>query len=119
MSLKRRLEYSYKQIIRFIETASLPKWLDGGGMRVFLVVLLLSGGVGYVLEVSNLATTGYQLRDLEKRVEVLRAETQKIEVEIASESALSSIERRLPETKMTPAGKIIHLTPIENVTAKR
>lgn len=119
MSIKRRLEYNYQQIIRFIATVSLPKWLDGGGIRVVLIGLFMLGGVGYMVETGGLATAGYQLRDLEKQVEVLQAETQKIEVDIASLSALSSIESRLPETKMTEAAKIIYLAPVESITAKR
>lgn len=119
MSMRRRIENQYRQIARFFAGFSLPSWLTGTGARVTLVALFVILVGCYFYKISAMATVGYQIRDLEKTVADLEIANQKLEVEIARWSAMSSIEKRLADSHMVSVSDIKYIEGAYTSVAKK
>lgn len=83
-----------------------------------LVALLVLVGGAYIVKTNELSTTGYQIHDLENKVAVLKDDTSKLEVQIASLQSMPAINRRLGELKMVAPVSVSYLKT-EAVVARR
>ncbi|PIT88281.1 MAG: hypothetical protein COU29_03375 [Candidatus Magasanikbacteria bacterium CG10_big_fil_rev_8_21_14_0_10_36_32] len=104
MSLRRKIKYQFEYYHRFLLSVGSclrpPAWLVGRGMRVICLFLLTVVSVAYIGAISRAAGSGYQMKSLQKRVDNLQMEIQKIDVDIAGQNSMSSLEKRLQETDM-------------------
>lgn len=118
MSLKRQIQFKYKNFIASLRSFSLPKWMFSKSTRIILSLLVVIFGVAYVLNTSSSATSGFAMHKLEKEVEALQIEVQKLQVEVASNSSIGNIEFRLTKLNMVPAGNIKYLSVKNTAVAK-
>ncbi len=119
MSIKRRFENQYRNCLNVISNLTLPNWMCGSSFRVGLLLFIVLFGAGYLTRISALATSGYQLHDLENKISELNANIQKNQVRIAAYSSISSIESRLRGTNMVAVADIDHLSLGDALVAKR
>ena len=118
MSLKRQIQYKYKNFISSARSVSLPKWVTSKSTRVILSLIIVFFGVAYVLNTTASATGGFEMNKLEKQVEALEAEVQKLQVEIASNSSIGEIQARLTKLNMVEASGIKYL-PVKNTAVAK
>lgn len=119
MSVSARLRYQYLSFTQFIFNFELPAFLTGTLARVTILSVIVVMVIGYVVQVSNLTTGGFQIADLEKQVDSLSDETQKINAEVATYQSIHSVEKRLEGISMVPAGQIHYVKTADAAMAKR
>ena len=119
MSLKRRLENQYQQFAFAIKTIALPAWFNHSLVKFGLVGATILFGVLYLLQTGITATGGYQIHDLEKQVDALSTDIQKVEIAVAEESAMPNIQKRLSSVNIVPVEQIKFVSPIGGAVALR
>ena len=87
----------------------MPGWLLGRRFRYVLVLANLVLVVVFVLQIAAASGTGYELKKLEKNIEEISTEQQKIEAEIAAVNSLSSLKSRIGSLSMVAAPRLKHL----------
>ena len=118
MSIKRQIQFKYKNLLRSLQTIRAPRWLTSRATRLVLVSIIFLFGIGYIANMTSSATSGYQMHELEKQTQSLQTEVQKLQVEIADNSSMSSISARLARLNMVEAKGIKYLTTKNTAVAK-
>ena len=119
MSLKRKLQYQYKYLLQSMYSWNLPSWLTCRLTRVFLIAVVVFFGAGYIMKTASTASTGYQINELEKTVTTLKEDIKKIEVDIADDSSLASVQVRLEKMKMVTVNKLSFYDYNNSIVAKK
>lgn len=111
MSYQRRFQHLFATINLFLHDGiAVPRWARGIGIRLTLVLALIGVSLGYVLQISQTAVSGYEIHSLEKEVASLDRDNQKLTVDVARYSSLSSITERIPDTKMVQVSNVNYLS---------
>ena len=118
MSLKRQIQHKYQNFKFSIRTIAVPAWVTSRAMRVGLFFTIFLFGTAYILNITASATSGYQVRELEKNTQSLEMEVRKLEVEIADNSSITSIASRLEKLNMTEATSVKHVAMKSSIVAK-
>ena len=119
MSIKRQLQYQYRHFTQAIYTWQLPRWLICPATRLLLLLVMVVFGSAYIVKTAGSAASGYKIYDLENQASALESDIKKLEVEIADNSSLFSIQKRLPNVNMVTVGKVTYFDANEKVVAKR
>ena len=119
MSLKRRLENQYHNFSSALHTVSLPDWVYKISTKIGLGVFLVVFGVLYLLQTSATAAGSYEIHNLEKQVDVMSADIQKVEIAIAEESAMPNLEKRLTALNLVTAKDVVIVAPAAGTMALR
>jgi hypothetical protein len=77
-------------------------WKKANILICFLIAVF---GVGYLIQVNSLATKGYQIKDLEKKVAQLNQEKSDLQLEALSLQSVGSVNAKLEEMNMVALGK--------------
>lgn len=109
MPIKKHLAHQSRYIVQALHSFSLPEWTYSRPFRLSLVGLLSMCSILYVMALSQASVSGYQIRSLEKSIEQLSREQQKLEVAVMERSSLVAISKRMNSLTMVPAEKIIRL----------
>lgn len=114
MPIKKHLAHQTRYLLQAADVFSLPEWAHS---KIFRVVLC--GAVSilcfvYVVQMSRVSVSGYQIRTLEKNIERLTREQQKLEVSVIEKNSISAINKRVDSLIMVPAKNVIKLdkTPV-------
>ena len=123
MTLKRKVKYQLDYYLRLVRNvwrvSAVPAWLTCRAARGAYLVALAIISVAYICQVNAAAESGYQMRDLQNKVDSLREEIQKLDVEVASVNALPSLEKNLLSTNMVKADNIFYLSAANLAVAKK
>jgi len=76
---------------------------------IILGVLIFSCGLLYLWQINFLATTGYQLKDLETKQSVLKDENKRLLVKITELRSTSRLEAKIAELKMVSVARVEYL----------
>ncbi len=76
---------------------------------MMLAAVLLSLGVVYLWQVNAVAAIGYEMRDLEARVQTLQKENKKLELAVTEKQSTAHVMKRLEELAMVPAGVVSYV----------
>jgi len=60
--------------------------------RLFLLIMLFVLGAAYIWQVNSVATRGYYLKELERKVEILEERNARLEVEATQLKSLTRVE---------------------------
>jgi hypothetical protein len=93
-----------------IEGFFLPKWMKGIGARLVLMMILIGVSLGYVIQLSKIAVSGYETTQLEKERDALIVENKKLDAEVAEFSSLDSIYARLEGAGMESVRAVKYVT---------
>lgn len=111
MSYKRRFNHYLTQFHSLLNGGiALPRWTEGVGVRLVLMLALVGTSLGYVLQISRTAVSGYETHSLEKQIAALSRENKELSAKVAEYSSLSSIYERLPEVNMEKQGKVSYVS---------
>jgi len=118
MSYKKRLEAHYYNLIDSVRTISVPSWIFGRAMRVFLLCTMVLLGSAYVLKINSASASGYKAHYLGKEVDVLAKEVQKLNIQIADAGAIINLENKIGSLGMVKAESVSYVGKIEVASAK-
>lgn len=85
-------------------------------VAVFAMVIL---GVLYVAQTSAVSTRGYEISDLQKTVQNLQRDNQKLQLQIADYSSMQSIKTRLQTMNLVAVTNLQYVTPVGTAMARR
>jgi len=123
MRLVRKIRYQfddYKRIIKnFFDYSRLPEWLTGRISRCSIFVILVVCSVCYVMQIANATSSGYEMRDLQRQVNLLNEEINKINIEAVSYGSLLNLEKRIQESGMSRVSNIVYVTAPDVMFAKK
>ncbi|MFH1947239.1 MAG: hypothetical protein ABIJ23_03735 [Candidatus Magasanikbacteria bacterium] len=96
------------------------QWFFGATFRVALLTVFLVFSFMYIVQTSSLSTKGYEINDLEKQVQAMEQENQRLELQIASNRSMNSIQERLLSLNMVEAGSNVQYVSLTgNAVAMR
>ncbi|MDD3487194.1 MAG: cell division protein FtsL [Candidatus Moranbacteria bacterium] len=87
-------------------------------LNFFLVVMICAFGVAYIFEVNQVATQGYQIRDLEKQVDQLKDDNEKLQIKEAQLRSMYDIEEKAKNLNMTAPKDVSYMSLPGNVAMK-
>ncbi len=119
MSIKRQIQSKYQNLAHSLRSISVPGWLTSKAARLGLFSVILIFGMAYIINTAASATGGYQMHELEKQTALLETEVQKLQVEIADNSSMSSISSRLVKLNMTDVSNVKYFTSKNTTVAKK
>ncbi len=119
MSLRLRVRYQFRSITRFIFSFRVPSFLTGNTAKLTVSTIVFFLLVGYVMKISSLSTSGYEIANLEKKVAVLSNESVKLSAEVASYQSIASIQKRLQGVAMVPVKNINYIKVGATAVAER
>jgi cell division protein FtsL len=91
----------------------------GTSFRFVLVFVVSFVGILYVMQTSNLSAKGYELSDLNKQINTLEQENQRLDYEIANQQSMQSLEERVKKLNLVTMGNIEYATLLGNEVAVR
>lgn len=98
---------------------AIRKWMFSSACRATLLIFLAIFGVLYLLRTSAVATNGYEINNLEKQVNALQEDNQKLELEIADNRSMKSIQERLNGMGLVVTDSMEYVTLISTAVARR
>ena len=118
MSIKRQVRYKYKDFKTSVQTIALPDWCMSPLFRLSMFAIIGFFGIAYILNMTSAATTGYEMQNLQTKADTLETDVQKLQVEIAENSSIISIAKRVENLHMAESANIKHFTLKSNTVAK-
>lgn len=91
------------------------EWVN---LSFLLVVLICLLGVGYIFEVNRVATQGYEIRELEKRVQDLKDKNEKLKIREAELRSMYNIEQNSKDLDMVAPKDVSYMQLPGNVAMK-
>ncbi|USN53104.1 MAG: hypothetical protein H6760_02905 [Candidatus Nomurabacteria bacterium] len=88
-------------------------------ITVLTVTLAVIGGGAYLALINNVATTGFEIKTLENRVDELRKENRRLEVEATELQSLSAVQEASGQLGLTEVAHIEYLSPTDSAFARR
>jgi len=95
----------------------MPGWLFGSRFRFCLIGVNLLLAVVFVLQIAAASGTGYELKRLERNIQEISIEQQKIEAEMAAINSLSSLKTRIDALTMVNIPRLKHFNAPATVVA--
>jgi cell division protein FtsB len=86
---------------------------------VVLLVVLFGSLVTYLAQVNTIASKGFALRDLEKQINVLQMENEKLSVQVIELQAMGALNDKVAELNMVPVNKVVYFNGADQVVARR
>lgn len=86
----------------------LPKF-DLKTINIVIIALIVIFGIGYLVQVNGLATKGYRIKDLEKRIADLQQEKSDLELNALSLQSVVRVKEKLADLNMVGAGNSEYL----------
>ena len=119
MSIKRQISYKLRTVAAAFQSDLLPAWVFSPVVRLGLCAIIVSFGAAYVVNITASATSGYQMRLLEKQASALELDVRRLEVEIADNTSMASIAARVQKTQMTEVTDVKFLASANSAMAKK
>lgn len=106
--------------IRNLKAKVLPylkqfNWIMAVNLSLFAVILAL--GTYYLVQVNNLAITGYSIRDYENQIYELEDENHRLELVIAQKQSIYEVKDKVAELDLEPVNYLEYFRASE--VAKR
>lgn len=105
---RKKYTRNYKNIFR-IGRVSL-------GLLTLILFLLINGL--YLIQTNRIAVRGYELTELEKKVDTLKEENTKDKLEASKLKSVNLIRNEIKDGKMVPAGEINYVYPNKDFALK-
>jgi len=86
---------------------------------VILISCVLGSLLLYLSQVNNLASKGFALRDLEKQIQKLQLENEKLGVQVVELKSMNDLNVRVADLKMVPINQVAYMNNADQVVARR
>lgn len=83
------------------------RWRMLVNVGMFAVVLSLA--VYYLVQINNLAITGYSIRDYEKHIADLENDIKRLELTIAQKQSVSDLQTKLGSLQLEPLNNLVYI----------
>lgn len=90
------------------------KFISGIG-----IVFLIAGVGFYLYEVNSAAIKGFKIKDMERRVENLRAENKKLENNSAKYESITAMQEKTKKLQMVPSRLVEYVMVLSGDVAKK
>ncbi|MBI4993059.1 MAG: hypothetical protein HZC26_02905 [Candidatus Magasanikbacteria bacterium] len=97
----------------------MKRWFLSATCRFVFGSLVVVFGVMYVAQTNAISTKGYTMNDIEKQIQALEQENQKLEFEIANYRSMQSIQSRLTNLDLVASENIKYVTLTGSAVARR
>lgn len=87
--------------------------------RALLVLAVLGIGFSYLITVISISTHGYAIRDLEHKIEELKLENKKLNLEVAEMQSPARIEQWVQGSGMVSAADVQYVTSSTGIVAAK
>lgn len=84
-----------------------------------IMVFIVFFSILYVLQTSSISAKGFAMSDLEKQIQILENENQKVEFQIATHRSMKSIEERLKSMNLVVVDNAQYATLAGNALTMR
>ena len=109
----RRRSHPSAGVLRAIVHADPRRW------NVVILVFLATLTVGYLALTNGNATAGYELRVLERKVDALRQETRRLDLQALRTQSLDVLMYRVADLGYVPVARVQYLTSSTGVAVAR
>lgn len=86
-------------------------------LRILVLAILVTVGIVYVWQISQVSTQGYYLKDLERQVSILEKQNEKLSFEMAELNSMARIESTAKTLGMVKSDSIVYLTQTDDSVA--
>lgn len=86
-------------------------------LNIILICLIVSASLTYLFYVNRQATSGFEIKSLEKKVAELQQQTEQLEIKKAEMQSLSEIEKSVADLNMVASQKIDYLPAVGSTFA--
>ena len=111
--------YSKKKQTLREKKEAVRKLLVSTTFRSVLAALVVVFGFMYVWQTNTVSTKGYQVTDLETKINELENETRQLEVDIAKHKSMQSLQERMAQTNLVAVTDVDYITMVGATVAKR
>jgi cell division protein FtsL len=88
-------------------------------LRILVLAALVTVGIAYVWQISQVSTQGYYLKDLERQVSILEKQNERLSFEMAELNSMARIETAAKTLGMVKSDSIVYLTQtVDSVALK-
>jgi len=94
-------------------------FLNSWNFKITMVGLIILLGLFYIVEINNLSTQGFKIKDLEAKINQLKAENQALELQAAELQSSNKLQSRIEELNMTTVAKVEYLSPTAEMVARK
>jgi cell division protein FtsL len=93
------------------------KILKSYNVRIFLLIMLFVVCSAYVWQINSVATQGYYLKDLDKKLEILEKRNDHLQVEATQLKSLSRVEEEVKNLGLVKIDTVHYLTVVDSSVA--
>lgn len=93
-------------------------WRQKTACRTVMLGLCIAVGVLYVVQMSGVSTKGYDIAQLQKEIQALENENQRLAVEIAKHSSITRVRERMGEMKLVAADTYVFVSTGKTVARR-
>lgn len=86
---------------------------------IFFMSLVIGSLSLYLLQVNAIAAKGFEVRDLERQVNELEEENEKLSVRVVELKAMNGLEEKIAELNMVPIDNMVYYDTAGQVVARR
>ncbi|OGH71947.1 MAG: hypothetical protein A2921_02030 [Candidatus Magasanikbacteria bacterium RIFCSPLOWO2_01_FULL_43_20b] len=97
----------------------MKKWFLSASCRFIFGAFVVVFGVMYVAQTNAISTKGYTMNDIERRIQALKQQNQKLEFEIATHRSMRSIQSRLSNLNLVATDNVKYVTLTGSSVARR
>ena len=88
-------------------------------INLALITCVICFGTAYFLQINNISSKGYQMRDLEKAITVLEEENNDLALEIINLQSLATIQEKAAGLDLVRVDNVEYLSVTSSVMAKK
>ena len=107
-----------KNKTRLEKKLAVKQWMVGTSCRICLIIFTVAFSLLYLLQTNAVSSKGFEMSELEKQINELERETQKLDVEISRHRSIQSIEERLQNLEMVAADNVEYAIPVGTALAR-
>ena len=79
-------------------------------LNLIIVILIVGIGIVYLLQMNHMSVKGYEIKDLENRIQDLEEYNKKLQLQIDEKQSLSYINDKLADLQMVDVGRVEYLS---------
>ncbi len=98
---------------------AVQRWFVSTTCRALLLGCILVFGVLYLFKINTVSTQGFVISDLETKIEQLERDNKRLDVQVATNRSMKSIEERLQGMEFVAAGEMQYVHPVGTAVALR
>lgn len=88
-------------------------------LRAIIFSFLVIFSLAYFWQVTSLSIKGFQIKNLDKQIQQLKKDNQKLELEITVEEAMMNVDARIKSLNLVAVQKVEYLNAVSPVVALR